>query len=422
MSELIIKNPENLPIDPRLDYVLRCAKEVMKHYDSDPANVTGIICGKDFYGSLGAEHAPDTRLTWADSTFVFPNSEHIHGVQLYSTKTGFYIGGVSAFNIFNLNYDYQSGFVDSTKLDSIVLAFTSGYGVDEMDVRSPLSLNDGWRGNFHHHTKMVSIKNASHTTGSDNNTWRGKGVGRRIHHALQDMFEKTLFAQEANYEMEHGEVQRHADLVSTLNSVTQQIKRNFSAAISNFFGNLDYGEYVNRGGFQDILSGRPDLPTKLLMEFLFDPNATRTFVNAEGTALDMLRKDYDRSKVLRGFENTQKQVVCRDLTTEVVAYYKSWKVKKDYSNPTDVEYFPNMDSFYRHCPPNVSEKIAVLDIGLSGEALEYDAQSARECAQNYVMNVGLVRHAESIANKVLSDGIREGQVIYFFDNQEGIIQ
>ena len=53
MSELIIKNPENVPIDPRIAYVLRCAKEVMKHYGSDPTNVTGIIRGKDFYGSLG---------------------------------------------------------------------------------------------------------------------------------------------------------------------------------------------------------------------------------------------------------------------------------------------------------------------------------------------------------------------------------
>ena len=420
MSELIIKNPENVPIDPRLDYVLRCAKEVMKHYSSDPTNVTGIIRGKDFYGSLGAKHAPDTHLSWADSDFKFPNSEHIHGVQLYSTKTGFYIGGVSVFNVFNLNYDYQSSNA-STKLDSIVLSFTCGYGVDEMDTKSPLSLDDGWRGDFNRYTKMVSIKNASLSTGSDS-TWRGKGVGRRIYYALQDMFEKTLFAKESNYEMEHGEVQRHQDLAYALESVTRQIKSNFSTAIDKFFESLDFNKYRSMGSFQDVLSGRHVLPTKILMEFLFDPNATRTFVNAEGTALDILKKDYDRSKVLRGFESIQKQVVCRDLTTEVVAYYKSWQVNKNYNTPTDVKYFPNMDSFYRHCPPNVSEKVAVLDIGLSGETPEYDVSSEQECTQNYVVNVGLVRHVKPLAQRALSHGLREGQVIYFFDNQEGVME
>ena len=420
MSELIIKNPENVPIDPRLDYVLRCAKEIMKHYGSDPTNATGIIRGKDFYGSLGAKRAPDTHLSWADSEFVFPNSEHIHGVQLYSTKTGFYIGGVSVFNIFNLNYDYQSSNA-STKLDSIVLAFTCGYGVDELDTKSPLGLDaDDWRDDFSRYTKMVSIKNATLSTGSDS-TWRGKGVGRRIYYALQDMFEKTLFAKESNYEMEHGEVQRHQDLAHALERVTRQIKSNFSTAIDNFFESLDFKKYRNMGSFQDVLSGHHELPAKILMEFLFDPNATRTFVNAEGTALDILRKDYDRSKVLRGFESIQKQVVCRDLTTEVVAYYKSWQVNKNYNTPTDVEYFPNMDSFYRHCPTNVSEKVAVLDIGLSGEVTAIRA-SEGEGTQNYVVNVGLVRHVKPLAQRALSNGLREGQVIYFFDNQEGVTE
>ena len=416
MSELIIKNPDNVPIDPRLDYVLRCAKEVIKHHSSDPTNVTGIIRGKDFYGSLGATHAPDTHLSWADSEFKFPNSEHIHGVQLYSTKTGFYIGGVSIFNLLKLYpTDYRSG-----KLDSIVLAFTSGYGVDEMETSSPLSLNDGWRGNFSRYTKMVSIKNATLSTGSDN-TWRDRGVGRRIYHALRDMFEKTLFARESNYEMEHGEVQRHKDLVCAISTVTQQLKSNFSIAIDDFFGSLDFNKYRHMGSFQDVLSGRYVLPTKILMEFLFDPNATRAFIDAEGDALDILKKEYHRSKVLRGFESSLKQVVCCDLTTEVVAAYKNWDTDKDYSTPTNVKYFPNMDSFYSYYTGSVSEKIAVLDIGLSGATPELQGDGC-ECTQNYVMDVGLVQHIKPIAQRALSHGLREGQVIYFFNSQEGVME
>jgi hypothetical protein len=419
MSNLIIKNPENVPIDPRIAYVLRCAKEVMKHYGSDPTNVTGIIRGKDFYGSLGGEHAPDTQLSWADSTFVFPNSEHIHGIQLYSTKTGFYIGGVSAFNMFNLDYDYQSSNT-SGKQDSIVLAFTSGYGVDEMETKSPLSLYDGWRGNFSRHTKMVSIKNASLSTGSDSNAWRGKGVGRRIYHALQDMFEKTLFAKESGYEMEHGEVQRHQDLKNVLNSVMGRLKGDFSTAVEKFFDGLDHSKYGSTGGFQNELSGRHVLPTKILLELMFDPNAMRTFINAEGPELDILKKDYDRSKVLQEFKSNAKQVVCCDLTTEVVASYENWEIIKDYSIPTAVTYFSNMESFYKQCSASVSERISVLNIGLSGATSVSDTDG-QECTQNYVMNVGLARHVQPIAQRVLSHGMREGQVIYFFDNQEGVV-
>ena len=85
MSDIIIKNPENLAIDPRMEYVIRCVKEVVTKRGDDPRSVTGFVRVKAFYGELSHSMSDATVLDWAESQFIFHDDEYIHGLQLYES-------------------------------------------------------------------------------------------------------------------------------------------------------------------------------------------------------------------------------------------------------------------------------------------------------------------------------------------------
>lgn len=441
---LIIKNPERAPIGPRLAYVLRCAKDIVKTKGRDPEEVTAIIRGKDFYGSLGAEHAPDTRLTWANLTFPFPNSEHIHGVQLYCTETGLYIGGVSVFDVYK-SAPYLFGNValetrshlekDIAKADSIVLAFTAGYGAEVQTARSQLGLRDGWRGLFENYTKMVSIKGASLLAGDGDSSWRGKGVGRRVYHALEGMFEGTIFTDYFQGDNRAAENLKHR-LTDALQTIVRRSQISIEEPIREFFDDV---ECKTQFETQKVLGYSPTSPSKtqqILLEFLINPDSLHTFIaKGEGVAFDTLKNNYDRRKELYKFDNGIKHAVHHDLTTGVVTFYGEGYAR---NLPADTVvnrsrlpvYFPNMDSFYEHGPADIAEKIAVLNIGLGdGGTDDYwhpEAQDANSGAEvhsdNYVMGVGIARSTKTTPQEHLIYGRREGQVVYFIGVQEGVVE
>lgn len=437
---LIIKNPERAPIGPRLAYVLRCAKDIVKTKGRDPEEVTAIIRGKDFYGSLGAEHAPETRLTWANLTFPFPNSEHIHGVQLYCTETGLYIGGVSVFDVYK-SAPYLFGNValathshlekDRAKADSIVLAFTAGYGAEVQTAKSQLGLKDGWRGLFENYTKMVSIKGASLLAGDGDSSWRDKGVGRRVYHALKDMFEGTIFTDYFQGDNRAAENLKHR-LTDALQTVVRRSQISIEEPIREFFDDM---ECKTQFETQEVLGYSPTSPSKtqqILLEFLLSPDSLHTFIaKGEGVAFDTLKNNYDRRKELYKFDNGIKHAVHHDLTTDVVTFYGEGYAR---NLPTDIDrshppvYFPNMDSFYEHGPADIAEKIAVLNIGLGdGGTDDYGrvdaANSGAEIhSDNYVMGVGIARSTKTTPQEHLIYGRREGQVVYFIGVQEGVVE
>ena len=437
---LIIKNPERAPIGPRLAYVLRCAKDIVKTKGRDPEEVTAIIRGKDFYGSLGAEHAPDTRLTWANLTFPFPNSEHIHGVQLYCTETGLYIGGVSVFDVYK-SAPYLFGNValathshlekDLAKADSIVLAFTAGYGAEVQTAKSQLGLKDGWRGLFENYTKMVSIKGASLLAGDGDSSWRGKGVGRRVYHALKDMFEGTIFTDYFQGDNRAAENLKHR-LTDALQTVVRRSQISIEEPIREFFDDVECKIQFET---QVVLGYSPTSPSKtqqILLEFLINPDSLHTFIaKGEGVAFDILKKNYDRRKELYKFDNGIKHAVHHDLTTDVVTFYGERYARNllaDINRSRPPVYFPNMDSFYEHGPADIAEKIAVLNIGLGdGGTDDYgrvDAvnSGAEIHSDNYVMGVGIARSTKTTPQEHLIYGRREGQVVYFIGVQEGVVE
>ena len=76
MSDVTIKNPENLKVDSRIEYTLRCIKEALaKREHSVPnLNVTGFLRGATFYNSL-SRTGTKIKLSWAADQFTFTDSK-----------------------------------------------------------------------------------------------------------------------------------------------------------------------------------------------------------------------------------------------------------------------------------------------------------------------------------------------------------
>jgi hypothetical protein len=55
MSDVAVKNPENLSINPYIEYVIRCAKEAMTSSGRNPEDVTGVLRGSFFYKHLAVD-------------------------------------------------------------------------------------------------------------------------------------------------------------------------------------------------------------------------------------------------------------------------------------------------------------------------------------------------------------------------------
>ena len=144
MSDVTIKNPENLKMDSRIEYTLRCIKEALaKREHSVPnLNVTGFLRGATFYNSL-SRTGTKIRLSWAADQFTFTDSKYMQGIQLYDSYTGMYIGLVSVFDISALHRSENSSCCTPPrscdgKLDSIVIAVTSPH--IEMHINSYKSI------------------------------------------------------------------------------------------------------------------------------------------------------------------------------------------------------------------------------------------------------------------------------------------
>ena len=162
---ITIQNPENLSIDPRIEYVIKCVKEVVSRRSQGlpSSNITGYIRGPKFYGKL-INGGDTTVLNWADFHHKFQNNQFMQGIQLYKMPTGEYVGMV---NVFDILESYLSQNMLSPedvrctnfdeKVDSVVIAITSRN--IEREINSQLNLNPSAYGvdNFSAHTNMVGI-------------------------------------------------------------------------------------------------------------------------------------------------------------------------------------------------------------------------------------------------------------------------
>ena len=254
MSDIIIKNPENLAIDPRMEYVIRCVKEVVTKRGDDPRSVTGFVRGKAFYGELSHAMSDATVLDWADSQFIFHDDEYIHGLQLYDTVTGIYLGIVSIFDISALHHSQHpecvsAGCAHGGKRDSIVIAITSK--AVRRRARSQLQMNNGLGGSFSDSTNMISVKNLTSLT-HKGDKWYGKGVGKRILSTIDSILSTVLFgnlpADDRHLGMTRG----------ALRSSVGNFTREYRDAVAEFFDHIDTSKY------------NPATAQSILPEFIFD--------------------------------------------------------------------------------------------------------------------------------------------------------
>ena len=396
MSDIIIKNPENLAIDPRMEYVIRCVKEVVTKRGDDPRSVTGFVRGKAFYGELSHAMSDATVLDWADSQFIFHDDEYIHGLQLYDTVTGIYLGIVSIFDISALHHSQHpecvsAGCAHGGKQDSIVIAITSK--AVRRRARSQLQMNNGLGGSFSDSTNMISVKNLTSLT-HKGDKWYGKGVGKRILSTIDSILSTVLFgnlpADDRHLGMTRG----------ALRSSVGNFTREYRDAVAEFFDHIDTSKY------------NPATAQSILPEFIFDKDFMATFISKESEAIAALKKPYEvHDRFFNIFKDSVKRVVCHDLTTDVVTFYSDWPTKFERS------YFPNLDSFINE-NASASEKIAVLNIGLQsdGDMGAYADLGPHDPILNYIPNVGLGRYEKPATYDALLKGGQDGQVFYFLDD------
>ena len=396
MSDIIIKNPENLAIDPRMEYVIRCVKEVVTKRGDDPRSVTGFVRGKAFYGELSHSMSDATVLDWADSQFIFHDDEYIHGLQLYDTVTGSYLGIVSIFDISALHHSQHpecvsAGCAHGGKRDSIVIAITSK--AVRRRARSQLQINNGLGGYFSDSTNMISVKNLTSLT-YQCHKWYGKGVGKRILSAIDSIFSTVLSGNLPADDRHLGTTKM------AMRSSISNFTRKYRDAITIFFDHIDTSKYD------------PATSESILPEFIFDKDFMATFIRKESEAIAALKKPYEvHDRFFNIFKDSVKRVVCHDLTTDVVTFYSDWPTKFERS------YFPNLDSFINE-NASASEKIAVLNIGLQsdGDMGAYADLGPHDPVLNYTPNVGLGRYEKPATYDALLKGGQDGQVFYFLDD------
>jgi hypothetical protein len=403
MSDITISNPENLSVDPRIRYVIRCAKQEMTASGRDPKDVTGILRGEHFYKHVATEvsiaRSPDTHLLWGNHRSVFINSEHIYGIQLYDTVTGGHLGTVSIFDIAATHYllhpECVSDCVHEDKYTSVVVAVTCRHF--SLFKKSPLELNGGRSGNFSTYTRMVGVKNIP----GDHQSMP-KGVGKRIYSLIADVLQRGS--------SNDPKVRQLAEVREALKWASRQLAEGYSSALEAFSTSIDVTKYSHTSGYTSYASG-------LLPELILNPGTLAKFMGEESEAIDTLRKSYDAASNLADFKKQLTRVVCHDLTTGVVAVFTAklpptGSELSSFTGEVYRQYFANMDSLTdsEGDNPYLGAKIAVLNIGLQNTELLHNV--------NYVSNVGLAYRDEPMAHSALQKGSHKGGVYYFIDDRQ----
>ena len=395
MSDVIIKNPENLKVDSRIEYTLRCIKEALaKREHSVPSiNVTGFLRGATFYNSL-SRTGTKIRLSWAADQFTFTDSKYMQGIQLYDSYTGMYIGLVSVFDISALHRSENSSCCTPPrscdgKLDSIVIAVTSPH--IERHINSQLTLDEGWVRCFSSSTNHIGIKNVSCL----GDKWHSKGAGKRVFSIIDGLMESAY--------LKSGKSDSIVNVTNTLHHSFHHFKYKYTSAIDTFLDTIDTSKCVNKEA--------------IIAEFLFNENFMDTFKATEGDAVNTFKKEYDAYvKSFVNFKDNIKRVVCHDLTTGVVKFYRDNPERelppqsKSSSWAQELSCFENLDTFVKE-NPSVDEKIAVLNIGLKS-----DEEKRNSTVINYIPSVGLGRYEPPNYNNSLDGGTQDGMVYYFLDD------
>ena len=145
-----------------------------------------------------------------------------------------------------------------------------------------------------------------------------------------------------------------------------------------------------------------------------------TFKATEGDAVNTFKKEYDAYvKSFVNFKDNIKRVVCHDLTTGVVKFYRDNPKRETppQSIPSswaqELSCFENLDTFVKE-NPSVDEKIAVMNIGLKS-----DEEKRNSTVINYIPSVGLGRYEPPNYNNSLDGGTQDGMVYYFLDDVNG---
>ena len=397
MSDVTIKNPENLKVDSRIEYTLKCIKEALakREHSAPNLNVTGFLRGATFYNSLSRTKTK-IRLNWAADQFTFTDSKYMQGIQLYDSYTGLYIGLVSVFDISALHRSKNSSCCASSrcgeKLDSIVIAVTSPH--INRHINSQLSLDDGWVRGFSSTTNHIGVKNVSCL----GDKWHSKGAGKRVFSIIDGLIESAY--------LKNGKSDSIVEVTNTLHSSFHHFKYKYTSAVDTFLDTIDTSKCVNKEA--------------IIAEFLFNENFMDTFKATEGDAVNTFKKEYDAYvKSFVNFKDNIKRVVCHDLTTGVVKFYRDNPKREtppqsmSSSWAQELSCFENLDTFVKE-NPSVDEKIAVMNIGLKS-----DEEKRNSTVINYIPSVGLGRYEPPNYNNSLDEGTQDGMVYYFLDDVDG---
>ena len=398
MSDVAVKNPENLSINPYIEYVIRCAKEAMTSSGRNPEDVTGVLRGSFFYKHLAVDAArsPNTELLWGDHRSSFIDSEHIHGIQLYDTVTGGYLGAISIFDLAaahdQLNpqcvADAYAYCTHGNKYKSVVVAATST--AFNLCKRSTLELNDGRSGSISLSTRMVGIKDVS---GSSEGV--PKGAGKRIYPLVEGILDRQHIS---SLNIDAKQTQQAQ---SVLRGISSERNEGYKTALSTFASRVNLAVYNRTLYPMTLTSG-------LLAELIFNPDSLAKFIDEESEAMGILRKSYDELHNFASFNTSLKRVVRHDLTTGVVTLFTDWP-PRDYA---DRVYFADMDSLIgsEDADHDVEAPIAVLNIGLQSPELLNGT--------NYVPSVGLAHYGAPTTYGALLKGSHKGVVHYFIDDSQ----
>tara|TARA_R110002020_G_scaffold221247_2_gene429264 strand:+ start:493 stop:1686 length:1194 start_codon:yes stop_codon:yes gene_type:complete len=388
-SNVIIENPENLSVDPRIEYTIKCVKEVVarRSQGSSFTNITGYIRGAKFYGQL-INRGNKTKLHWADFQHEFDDNQFMQGIQLYKMPTGEYVGMV---NVFDISASHRSqmallehgpeALTSDEKYDSVVIAITSKN--IEREINSPLDINPSsyGSGNFNRHTNIVGIKNAS----SLGTKWAGKGVGKRLLDGIDQLFSWSHSTAPLG-----GKVKAEAKTV--LNNINYSFKREYEKAIEEFFDAVDLRKYVSSKA--------------LIAELLFNESYMGTFKAVEHEAIGTLQTQYATyTESFGDFKENLKRVVVHDLTTNVATLFH------DFNTAAPATHYGSLDALAEE-HPTAEEKVAVLNIGMQNDEPEENF----DVLENYVRYVGYGRYEVRSMRYAITDGVQEGRVYYFLDD------
>ena len=385
--DITIENPENLNIDPRIEYAIKCVKEVVSRrgQPSSPINITGYIRGAEFYKQL-APRKNKTVLLWADFRHEFDDNQFMQGIQLYSMPTGEYVGMVNVFDIFashcSQNTEPKDCPAHEEKCDSIVIAMTSKNMDREINSQLAINPNNYGAESFCAHTNIVGIKNVSNL----GTKWAGKGVGKRLLEGIDYLFSCS------NIESAGPANGVKSEAKSALNTIIYRSKAKYDTAVDDFFNDIDTSKYVSKSA--------------LIAELLFNEGYTDTFKTTESEAVHTLQKEYIAyTESFANFRKNLKRVVAHDLTTGVATLFNN------FDTSVEAAHYGSVDALAEE-HPTVEEKMAVLNIGMQND--DDDGQR-----RNFIPCVGYGQYEVRSMRYAITDGNQEGKVYYFLDDSVG---